>query len=472
MIFPLIKNEKFQSLKSNKIFLELFCFVISLITILGWTFNFLAGAITLLVVSIATILLFWDLKMIIPIILNCIFLINNEFKFTTDNFPIVLPIMAALFLIILIIYLCFNGIDFKKGKNKIAFLLFAIFAILPIFWMKVVDANDTVITLTKEQSFLKLLYFNWLIYFFIYIIFLNGIKEDSMDITLKSFTYIPLVLMVEEIITTTKDPNWFNHMNSLAVNMGWGIGNEAGIMILFVLPFIFYRFIKGDMKVKILSSLMVITSIVVTIFTFSRGGYLAIPLEILFMIFLYLLYAFKTSNANKKAKIELIIFSSVVALLTIVGVLLALKFDLFKKVFNGNYGTSHRTDLLYPQAFRLWTSSPLNFLLGSGIINRIDKWNRFVVYHSTLFETMAVMGLMGLITMAWHFYVKYKTVLKNFDLLGLFVLVSYLCTDAYGMLDNTYHMYYFMTYLCLFLAIYERHIELTNLNTEMTKETF
>ena len=75
-----------------------------------------------------------------------------------------------------------------------------------------------------------------------------------------------------------------------------------------------------------------------------------------------------------------------------------------------------------------------------------------VVFHSTIFETLIIGGIIGLGFLLYHLFEKYRACLKRNDIFYIFVIISYLFVDAYGLIDNTYHMYYYMIPLVILMA--------------------
>lgn len=470
MIFPLIKKKSILNFVDNKVFLEVFCFLIMLFTVIFWLTNFVVGAIFFVTLSIIILLLFWDLKLVIPIILNCIFIVSPNFVFdgSFDANYLLLFIAVLVFVPLLVIYFIFRGINLKRGSSKSGFLLFSIFSLLPIFWHIKLEAN---------QQFMIFLYFVWIVYFALYLLVLNGSDKDLLDVVVKTFTYMPILFMIEVIVATHNEyQNYLSYMEYLSktqevnilsilqfehgANMGWGIGNEACIMLLFTLPFAFYRLIKLPLKLKFIPAISIIAGIVATIFTCSRGGYLAIPASFAGAVLIYAIYLFK--GGKKKSAIAII---STCFIIFVCSLILFFTTGLVDTVFkdkNNPLQSSGRFTRLYPEAWYLFTKNPRNFIFGHGMITYFDTQNRVVVFHSTFFETIAAMGIIGFFILCLHFFQKYRTTFKKFDLLAAFILLSYITTDIYGMLDNSYHMYYYMIPLCIFMAVYERHFELEN----------
>ena len=100
----------------------------------------------------------------------------------------------------------------------------------------------------------------------------------------------------------------------------------------------------------------------------------------------------------------------------------------------------------------------MTIIFGNGIISEMQVGGFtgfdtvYTVYHSTFFETLTVAGSVGIIALAFHFFEKYKQIFKYEKEFMLVLLVGYLFLDLYGMIDNTYGMYYYMVPLVILMA--------------------
>ena len=95
-------------------------------------------------------------------------------------------------------------------------------------------------------------------------------------------------------------------------------------------------------------------------------------------------------------------------------------------------------------------------LFGAGMAFDIDIKNDVIVCHSTLYETLVCVGIVGLIVLIVHLYQKYTMLLKNRNIMNGMLLIGSIVIDIYGLIDNTYHMYYFMFILMLYLVVIEK----------------
>ena len=78
-----------------------------------------------------------------------------------------------------------------------------------------------------------------------------------------------------------------------------------------------------------------------------------------------------------------------------------------------------------------------------------------VVFHSTFFQTLIVGGIFCLAFLLIHLVQKYKMLFSLEKRLAIPLFISFIMVDAYGMIDNTYHMFYYMIPLVTMLACFD-----------------
>ena len=78
-----------------------------------------------------------------------------------------------------------------------------------------------------------------------------------------------------------------------------------------------------------------------------------------------------------------------------------------------------------------------------------------VVFHSTFFQTLIVGMIFCLVFLIIHLVQKYKMLLSLEKKLAIPLFISFIMVDAYGMIDNTYHMFYYMIPLVTILACFD-----------------
>lgn len=115
---------------------------------------------------------------------------------------------------------------------------------------------------------------------------------------------------------------------------------------------------------------------------------------------------------------------------------------------------------LYKEAMITWNTNWLTRIFGAGIVAELTKegfkdMNTFIMYHSTFFECLATLGIVGVLALGYHFYERYSQLkLLNKKML-IYILIGFIVVDLYGMIDNTYGMYYFMIPVVILMASFD-----------------
>lgn len=446
-------KEKYNQLNMNvlnitkmKYFNELYAGLLALVTVLGWKFSSVAGMIVMIILATATLLLAKDLKYVIP---NCIYFIFMFSEgFANDSFPIPIIVFGGLFGIIILIFSFKNGIKLKKMKSLIGLAGLAITTIIPIIWCRAPKGNEV----------FYFLFFGNLGYLLLYIIMTNGIKEDSTNLLAVSMSYLVLILTCECALKVYELKDTVPNILYLLYYLGWGLCNEAGIMICLSLPFTFYLLGKQEsIKGMLFQNFKIIIGIIGIIFTTSRGTYLFGFLEI-FILYIILMFTAKRTRTYQN-----LFFVYVMIILIIVTcfkeTITPILEDIIHIVFNVGLDDNGRKEL-WLSAYTHWAKNPLTKIFGAGMICELDErwfpateWQLVpVVFHSAFFETLAVSGIVGLVFLVLHFIQKYRNLYKFDKSLFVILGIGYFIVDIYGMIDNTYHMYYYMLPLMVIMA--------------------
>ena len=212
-------------------------------------------------------------------------------------------------------------------------------------------------------------------------------------------------------------------------NFGWGIENNAATILSLSAPMCFYlatRYRNGGIY-----ALCGVAQYVGIILTYSRGC-------ILMAVFTGPVCAIIALIKAVDKKRMLIAYAVVIAAMAAA---VAVLFDQISAAINSlldqGFGVSNR-DLLYREAWELFTKHP--FLgVGLGYVGENFDINtmQFYWFHSTLFQVLASMGIVGVAAYAFYYVVRFKQVLaKLSNPFNLFVLVAWLGFEAYSMMDT------------------------------------
>ena len=131
--------------------------------------------------------------------------------------------------------------------------------------------------------------------------------------------------------------------------------------------------------------------------------------------------------------------------------------NVIKKSFY-NFNDNGRFEL-WQSGLNFWRKDFISMTFGMGQVAEIRWWGSFhgeqyinMVYHSTIIHCMTTMGNMGLGFLILHFIDKYKQLFKLSSGIAGVMLIGYVMVDLYGMIDNTYGMYYYMIPLMIIMA--------------------
>ena len=429
-----------EKINNSKITEEIYCLAIAVASVLGWYFNSHWGYMAIVPITMVGVILLNDFKYLAISILGFIFANGNMFSSDASNVaPMQMIISAGLILIIALIYVIRNGIHLKKVKSGKALLLLAIMSPIPLIYHNIIR---------KEDSGLYFLYFNYLLYFLVYLLFLFILDKKSFRFIKLSMGYMALLLAMECILYV------YNNGFIKGYNMGWGVCNEAGILMMFGVPFVFIDLIKAKKLEELLIPTGKIGIIVFGMFaSTSRGTYL------FGFVLLLLLSIWTIIRSQKKLSIIFLVLMALGLVLLFIHLNYGF-IDFFERIkeeiFETGLSSSGRFDL-FSAAADIWATDFLTVTFGNGWVaeyasERFPMMNVYVVYHSTFFQMLATLGVLGVIILLFHFYEKYKQVFKFELSISVCLFLGYLLVDIYGMIDNTYGMYYYMLPLVIVMA--------------------
>lgn len=427
-----------NNLSQKRFFFEIYCLIICFISILSWAFLGQFGMSLMIVIAAFALFFMDDLKYALPVMVNFIFVNSNSFKL--DTVPVALIISGAILILTLFGYIIKNKKKYHLGGFGLNFIFLSIIGILPIFWCNLV---------TKGNEYLYFMYFSYLLYFFIYFFVFNNVKGNIINELSITLSYLGVLLAFECIIQAIRDINLVSSIFDLYLILGWGLCNEAGIMILVVLPFSFYMLYNSKPKDYYINIIKIILMCVGLFLTMSRASYLVGIVELALLSGLLIIF-------SKNKKRSLIIISAILLILIITGIILHNSIiDMYNKVFELKL-TGNGREEIWRSGIDVFKESFLYKIFGKGIVAIIDSNDRVVVFHSTFLQALATTGIIGLLILLWHLVKKYLNLWIHKSKLSAFLFVGYICVDIYGLVDNTYGMYYFMIVLCIILAVLDR----------------
>ena len=450
-----IRNKLLEMTKW-KYFNEFYAAIFMFIALFSWRFNDIVGMSILIAISAIILIFLDDFNFILPPAIYLLFTINKGFA--NNEIPITIIIIASVFVLILLFFIIKNikqnGFKFKKMKSFYGLLGLAIMNIIPIFWADNIDA---------ENSVFYFLFFANFAYLILYLLIINGLKSVNFKLLAVSMSYLAILLTCECIYMVYDLKDTVDSIFDLWYYMGWGLCNEAGIMISFSIPFIFYLMYDSKKILPlILQSLKVALALVGVLLTTSRGSYLC-AFGMTFILAIALIFITKI---RKQYLIYLgaLIVIFVVAFLALNKYTFPLVEKAINSVFANGLDNNGRTEI-WELGIEQFTLNLRNIILGPGMCCVMQiRTTAFgeqltpLVFHSTLIQTLAMGGIFGILMLILHLFQKYKTTIKLGLPIILTVGIGFLCVDLYGLIDNTYHMYYYMIPLVITLAVIDNYL--------------
>jgi len=420
---------------------EGYSMLICILSLLGWIVSYNIFVSIILIIASTFIFVKKDPIYISSALFSVLFSYSSRHTYE-------LPIITIIFGIVLIGYLIFFIIKrrnrIKLDHTMIFLIVASILSIVSILW------NNSI---PKDKPILYLLSLAWPLYLLIYILYKVSINRINLKRVLISLKYIGLLIALEVIYSAITGSK--SNMLICEDYLGWGICNEAGILLCMLHPIVAYFIINNDNLGKKFCNIIISLLIIIGILTTgSRGAYLFGIIETIILIIILIKYS------KRRILIALSLTSLFVATLAALYITRGVSIiKLFNNTFINGMVDNGRFQI-WSLGFDVYNSNIFSSLLGLGMVSCFNygqltfyEMNVFVVYHSNFIQMLVSFGSIGMIFFMLHFIHKYKN-LNNVNYnLGIFILISYVSTDLYGLIDNTYGMYYYMPIMLMLVAI-------------------
>ena len=127
---------------------------------------------------------------------------------------------------------------------------------------------------------------------------------------------------------------------------------------------------------------------------------------------------------------------------------------LLSQTFEDKLGASSR-DFLYLEALDRFRENPL-FGAGMGYLGYRGTNSIIYLFHSTLFQTIGMLGAVGIVVMIYVYVMRYFTVLRKKDSFNLFLFIGLVGFEGYSMIDTgTFNSIPFLVMLAVLMAATE-----------------
>lgn len=285
-----------------------------------------------------------------------------------------------------------------------------------------------------------------------YIMFRAYMPDDTdkvKDYFARSMAFIGVMILLMWVSAYLVDYKKGAELNIIFPYRQWK--NNLGNYTLLAMPFAFY--LSTYKKGGGLYFLLGILEYVALCLSMCRGGMIAGTVVFPFLIVFAFIYAKKPS---KRITFGLILTIFIASGITVAILEKDLLLETIKKAIAG--GSSGRGKL-YEEAIRNFLSNPI-FGVGLGHLND-DIYDlkdmAMFWYHSTFFQVIGSMGLLGLITWLYMTFTRLRVLLKKNDF-NIFMFFSILAFEGYSMVNTgDFSPLPFVTMLTFMLTLCDKH---------------
>lgn len=402
---------------------DAYLFLFSLLVFTAWCFGFEKYAL-IAVLLISALLLFLNgdsLPLLAPLFMAAFIFPKNvsPSEYYTLLYAVI-PLVAAI---------VFRAVK-HKGKWKLGGMFF------PQLAVSIALLFGGAFTIGKEH-YLGALGFSMLLGFVIlalYFIINNFTKEDSKRDTAlyvsKIMMWAGLIICAELFVFYLRSGKAPAELFNDSFDLGWGISNNAATILLLSAPITCYTATRYDNG--FVYAFLAAIQYVFIILTYSRGGILfaavTVPVAIVFLII---------KSCNRKRMLAAL----GVLLAVLAGVYAAFFGEInavFKTLLGLGFGSSGR-DLLYKEAIEVFLKNPI-FGAGMGYHGDFYAINNmsFYWFHSTLFQVIGSLGVVGILAYVYYYIARYVIVFKGIkkNTFNIFVLIAFIGFEGYSMMDT------------------------------------
>ena len=263
---------------------------------------------------------------------------------------------------------------------------------------------------------------------------LTASLDIEKDYLMNIFSLLGIIVSLQIYIRVLFFNGFLDDIKNDNVKISWGGYNGIATVMLFAICSTIYLAITNK-QFSILYLAIANSYLLAVLFTNSRGGILICFVTILVCDIYYLLNA---KNKKYAGKVLLIILTVYLALL---GFALIFFNDLIYSMFSGFINDGLSLD----NRFFIWFKSKDYFfenpLFGLGMFHNYHDaggvFNFIWQSHNSILQLLSSLGLIGFTGYIIHAYHKYKVTIRK-TTFHICVLISFITTEIYGLIDCTY----------------------------------
>ena len=231
-------------------------------------------------------------------------------------------------------------------------------------------------------------------------------------------------------------------------NLGWANINDMCFYIALTFPAYLYFIFKKPQNW--LYWVLMLLPVLAVILSTSRGGVIGFAVSFVGCA------VFVLAHGRKP---QLLRGSVVFAVAAVLFALNYEMFDLWWEIFIESFSEdlnafSSGRIAIYKLGLDVFRDYPL---FGGGWISLqvLRPGSRLFMYHSTIIQTLATMGLFGLVALLVHYFQVFKYVFEDMSLEKKLFLIGYLASQVHGLIDNVQYAVPYSVLIVIFFAVWE-----------------
>ncbi|MDO9629856.1 MAG: O-antigen ligase family protein [Acholeplasmataceae bacterium] len=378
----------------------------------------------------------------IPILIGLLFILNKSDMTFETSIDLGFPIVAiSSFLFSFVFHLIRFKPKFHKGRFFLGLFLIAVGYIIALIYLPF-DITAIPVSLLG------------FLYLFFYV-FYSSTSKSNLEYLFKIMFVANLVLTFQLFIYVYRGFMTYTDLDFMTRlflgwlrNLGWANTNDMCFYIALTFPSYIYFIMKKPKNYWLW--ILMILPVAAVVFTKSRGGLISFGLSGLFSI---LLFYFKGPKKN---------YIHWIALAAVPVFILAINFRFFIEWLNilasiegegFNAFTSNRI-YFYTEGIKIFLRYPI---FGGGwlSIQSFPFDGRLFMYHSTIIQALATMGLFGLGALIIHFIQVFKYMFNEVSVEKYLFLIGFIASQLHGLVDNVQYSIPFSVFIVVILAIFE-----------------
>lgn len=415
--------DKWLYILDKVVYSDWYLLAIAALVVLFWaTEAMVAGFVTLLLIMSVLLVLKRDMTPCLPILISVYCVISK------GEFP---PYFAYMFIILVPVAgsLVFHFIYYRNEKIKAGAFGLAYLVVAASMFMGGVMSNQ----LNDEMKGLAFAAFLGLLPFAVYELIVNCCDMDKKQFVryvCRAFAFLGLLITVQLLIYYIRVWKGLIPEGS-EVHLGWGISNIFATVLLATMPITVYVAVSEKKLWKsLLFAVLSFAQFASIIGSVSRGAILVGVVQFVIMIIASVIF-------NKHRKVYILTYALCLAVTIVLCIVFKDKLIAFvDRAFSNGLDGSGR-DTIYAEAVRVFKQNLL-FGVGFGYIGDNSFLNSHPMYlfHSTLFQTMATLGVFGLIASVYMYYKRIKYAFSFCRSFNIFLIIACIGFEGYSMMDT------------------------------------